>query len=154
MNTLTTTPAAPRCDVLDCPGYDEPLVRCANPAHDDATGGASPFFHPTRAGAAPCHGRRRRGRPRRLCSRQCANWVDNFYVLGPRGRYERADTSYLVGTREFTTYRAALREVRRLIASGQVPAGSPVISAFLTPIKSVRTVQVDDIESFADEWPS
>jgi len=95
-------------------GYGELLAQCANPAHDDATGGASPYFHPTRAGAAPCHGRRRRGRPRRLCSRQCANWVDNFYFLDTRGRYERADTTYLVGDREFTAYKPALREVRRL----------------------------------------
>jgi hypothetical protein len=153
MNTLRiTTTTTPRCDVQDCPGYDEPLAGCANPAHDDATGGASPFFHTQRSGPAPCHGPLRRGRPRRLCGRDCETWVDNYYFLGVNGGYERAETTWLVMSREFRSYRKARRAVATLVATGVLPPGSPTAAFLLTPIKSIRHLRLDDTDLI--DWES
>ena len=132
------------CDVRECPGFREQLAVCANPRHDDATTGASPLFHTQRSGPAPCHGRRRRGRPRRLCGRACETWVDNYYLLADGGFYRPAETTWHVWNREFKTYREALREVGRLIATGVLEPRSPVVAFYLTPTKSVRQVRLDD----------
>lgn len=146
MNTLgTTSSATPRCDDRDCPGYDELLAACANPAHDDATNEASPFFHAQRSGLAPCHGPRRRGRPRRLCGRDCETWVDNFYLLTGDGRYERAETTWLVMTREYKSYRKARQAVGYLVATGVLEPGSPTAAFLLTPVKSIRQLRLDDM---------
>jgi hypothetical protein len=46
--------------------------------------------------------------------------------------------------RDFRTYGEALREVGRLIAIGQLPARSPVVAVYLTPIKTVQTVRLQE----------
>jgi len=86
---------------------------------------------------------------------------DEVVTVDERVRHELLERAPVLGKHRRELVRPLLkgRPLEKLpgvelIASGQVPAGSPVIAAFLTPIKSLRTIQVGDIESLPDEWPS